>query len=74
MKYTETELKEELEGKEYEFGFTTDIESDRAPNGINEDIVRFISAKKEEPEWLLEYRLNAFRSLERNDRARMGTC
>jgi Fe-S cluster assembly protein SufB len=61
MKYTEVELKEELEGKEYEFGFTTNIESDRAPNGINEDTVRFISAKKEEPEWLLEYRLNAFR-------------
>ncbi len=61
MKYTEEDLKEELEGKEYEFGFTTDIESDRAPNGINESIIRFISAKKEEPEWLLEYRLNALK-------------
>ncbi len=61
MKYTEEDLKEELKTKEYEFGFTTDIESDRAPNGINEDIIRFISAKKEEPEWLLEYRLNALK-------------
>jgi Fe-S cluster assembly protein SufB len=61
MKYTEEDLKVELENKEYEYGFTTDIESDRAPNGINEDIVRFISEKKNEPEWLLEYRLNALR-------------
>ena len=61
MKYTEEDLKEELKTKEYEFGFTTNIESDRAPNGINEDIIRFISAKKQEPEWLLEYRLNALK-------------
>ncbi len=61
MAYTEDELAKDLEKKEYKFGFTTDIESDRAPNGISEDIIRFISAKKEEPEWLLEYRLNAYR-------------
>lgn len=61
MKYTEEHLKEELKDKEYEFGFTTDIESDKAPNGLNEDIVRFISAKKNEPQWLLEYRLNALK-------------
>lgn len=61
MKYTEEHLKEELKNKEYEFGFTTDVESDKAPNGLNEDIIRFISAKKNEPQWLLEYRLNALK-------------
>jgi len=60
MAYTEDELAKDLEKKEYKFGFTSDIESDRAPNGINEDIIRFISAKKEEPEWMLEYRLKAY--------------
>jgi FeS assembly protein SufB len=48
--------------QKYKYGFTTDIESDVAPKGLNEDIVRFISAKKEEPEWLLEWRLKAFRA------------
>jgi Fe-S cluster assembly protein SufB len=61
MGYTEEELAKDLENSEYKFGFTTNIESDRAPNGINEDIIRFISAKKEEPEWLLAYRLNAYK-------------
>lgn len=61
MKYTEEDLKEELKNKEYEFGFTTDIESEKAPNGLSEEIIRFISAKKNEPEWLLEYRLNALK-------------
>ena len=45
----------------YKYGFVTDIEMDRAPKGLNEDVVRFISAKKNEPEWLLEWRLKAFR-------------
>ena len=58
--YTEESLKKDLENKEYEFGFTTDIESDKIPKGLNEDIIRLISSKKNEPEWLLEYRLNAF--------------
>jgi len=49
------------EDKTYKYGFVTDVESDFAPKGLNEDIVRFISAKKEEPEWLLEWRLEAFR-------------
>ena len=59
--YTEEELAEELKNQEYKFGFTSQIESDKIPAGLNEDIIRMISAKKEEPEWLLEYRLNAFR-------------
>lgn len=61
MKYTEEELEKELKSSEYKYGFVTNIESDKAPKGLNEDIIRFISAKKQEPEWLLEYRLNAYR-------------
>lgn len=60
MSYTEEELKTDLENQEYKFGFTSDIKSDKAPKGLNEDIIRFISAKKEEPEWMLKYRLDAF--------------
>ncbi|MEO8404061.1 MAG: Fe-S cluster assembly protein SufB, partial [Chitinophagaceae bacterium] len=46
---------------EYKYGFVTDIEADEAPKGLSEDIVRFISAKKNEPEWMLEWRLKAYR-------------
>jgi Fe-S cluster assembly protein SufB len=60
MNYTEEELAKDLENQEYKFGFTTDIESDQAPKGLNEGIIRFISEKKNEPEWMLEYRLKAF--------------
>ena len=61
-KYTENELEKDLENQEYKFGFTSDFDADRAPKGLNEDIIRFISAKKEEPDWLLEYRLKAFKA------------
>jgi Fe-S cluster assembly protein SufB len=47
--------------EKYKYGFTTDIESDKAPLGLTEETVRFISAKKNEPDWLLEWRLSAFR-------------
>ncbi|HIB38035.1 Fe-S cluster assembly protein SufB [Mesonia sp.] len=60
-KFTEDDLKKELETKEYEYGFYTDIESETFPVGLNEDIVRAISKKKEEPEWMTEWRLEAFR-------------
>jgi Fe-S cluster assembly protein SufB len=53
---------EELALKDYQYGFVTDIESDSIPAGLNEDIVRIISAKKDEPEWLLEWRLKAYRN------------
>ena len=58
-----TETRETVKdvSEKYKYGFVTDIESELAPKGLNEDIVRFISAKKEEPEWLLEWRLKAFR-------------
>ena len=49
-----------LAGEKYKYGFSTDIDSEKAPKGLNEDIIRFISAKKDEPEWLLEWRLDAF--------------
>ena len=56
-----TEEFKRIADKEYEFGFTTDIESEIAPKGLNEDIIRFISKKKNEPEFLLEFRLKAYR-------------
>ena len=56
-----TELLEEQVNREYEAGFVTDIEQETIPPGLDEDVVRFISAKKGEPEWLLEWRLKAFR-------------
>lgn len=53
---------EEITQSEYKYGFSTDIDTEYAPVGLNEDIVRYISAKKEEPEFLLEWRLKAFRN------------
>ena len=59
---TETLLQvKDLTEEKYKYGFVTDIESETAPKGLNEDIVRFISARKNEPEWLLEWRLKAYR-------------
>jgi Fe-S cluster assembly protein SufB len=52
---------EQVTSSEYKYGFVTDIEADSAPKGLSEDIVRFISAKKKEPEWLLAWRLKAYR-------------
>ncbi len=63
------------EVEKYKYGFVTDIEADTAPKGLNEDIVRFISAKKNEPEWMLEWRLKAFRhwlTIEEPDWAKVG--
>lgn len=57
---TDDQILEEFTSKEYEHGWSVDFEADEAPLGINEDIVRFISAKKEEPQWLLDWRLKAF--------------
>jgi len=57
---TETGEIESLASREYAYGFTTDIEQERIPKGLSEETVRLISAKKQEPEWLLEWRLRAF--------------
>ena len=54
-------LLQDVTNSEYKWGFVTDIEADEAPKGLNEEIVRFISLKKNEPDWMLEYRLKAFR-------------
>ena len=62
MAYTEEELKKELETKEYAYGFYTDIESDTFTKGLSEEIVVAISRKKEEPQWMTDWRLEAYRA------------
>ena len=57
----EKNLLKDITSQEYKEGFVTDIEQEYVPKGLNEDIIRTISALKEEPEWLLEFRLDAFR-------------
>ncbi len=57
----EIDILEQVTSSEYKYGFTSDIEAESAPKGLNEDIVRYISARKDEPEWLLEWRLKAYR-------------
>ena len=61
MEDNQDKLLNEVTSGDYKYGFYTDIDSEQAPKGLNEDIIRLISSKKEEPEWLLEFRLNAFR-------------
>ena len=60
MENTSNDIIEQIAEKEYEYGFVTDIEMDIAPPGLDEDIIRFISKKKNEPEWLLEWRLKGY--------------
>ena len=60
MAYTEEQLKKELENKEYEYGFYTDIDSETLPKGLNEEIVIQISKKKNEPSWMTKWRLDAY--------------
>ncbi len=64
-----TDTIRELAQQEYKWGFVTDIGEDRAPKGLNEDIIRLISAKKNEPEFMLEWRLKAFRHWESLEKA-----
>src|SRR6187399_829551 len=58
---TATETIEQLANREYKYGFVTEVESESIPKGLSEEVVRLISAKKNEPEWLLEWRLKAYR-------------
>jgi Fe-S cluster assembly protein SufB len=60
MAETQDDILEDVVNSEYKYGFVTEIETDNAPVGLTEDTIRFISAKKEEPEWMLEWRLKAF--------------
>jgi len=62
----------EFTSKEYEHGWTIDLENDSAPKGLNEEIIKFISAKKEEPEWLMEWRLKAYRHWLKMDEPKWG--
>jgi hypothetical protein len=59
---TSTQTIEQLASREYKYGFVTEVEQDSAPRGLSEDVVRLISAKKQEPAWLLDWRLKAYRS------------
>ena len=59
---TATRTIEELATREYQYGFTTEVEAESVPKGLSEDVVRLISAKKNEPGWLLEWRLKAYRT------------
>ncbi len=61
MKESEDKILDNFTSKEYEYGFVTDIETEILDKGLNEDVIRFISAKKKEPEWMLEFRLKAYR-------------
>lgn len=65
MKIEDEKSFDELTDKEYKYGFVTEIESESLPPGLNEEIVREISRRKEEPEWLMEWRLKAFRAWEK---------
>src|ERR671934_1440842 len=58
---TSTETIEQLATREYKYGFVTEVETETIPKGLNEDIIRLISRKKNEPDWLLEWRLKAYR-------------
>jgi Fe-S cluster assembly protein SufB len=58
---TETQQLRDLANEEYKYGFYTDIEADSAPPGLDEDIIRLISGKKDEPDFMLEWRLKAYR-------------
>ncbi len=60
-KLSQNKVIEEVTGSDYKYGFVSDIENDAAPMGLTEDTIRFISKKKEEPGWLLEFRLKAYR-------------
>src|ERR671936_652684 len=59
---TSTQVIQDLANREYKYGFITDVEQDSAPRGLSEEIVRLISSKKQEPQWLLDWRLKAYRT------------
>ena len=59
---------------DYKYGFVTDVETDALPKGLNEDVIRAISAKKEEPDFILEFRLKAYRKMAGIKGAALGKC
>ena len=68
----EKDLLQNITQQEYKEGFVTEVEQEYVPKGLNEDIIRMISARKEEPEWLLEFRLDAFRKWQAMEQPRWG--
>ena len=56
--------KDNFKQDKYKYGFVTDIESDKIPKGLNEDVIKLISKKKEEPQWMLDWRLKAYERLQ----------
>jgi Fe-S cluster assembly protein SufB len=62
MAKEEIDILEEITSSEYKYGFESHFETDEVPAGLNEDVIRQISAKKDEPEWMLEWRLSAYRT------------
>ena len=71
-KYTEDDLREDLKTKRIQAGFYTDIEYEDFPVGLNEEIVRMISAKKKNQKWMTNWRLESFQNLAKWKRARLG--
>ena len=70
---SQDEILEGVTSTEYKYGFTTDFESDNLPPGLDEDVIRALSAKKNEPEWLTDWRLEAFRNWQSMDWASVWT-
>ena len=61
MPESSNDIVRKIAQQKYAYGFSTDVETEVIPKGLNEDVIRFISAKKGEPQWLLDFRLDAFR-------------
>ena len=68
----EKKLLQDITKKEYKEGFVTDVDQDFIPKGLNEDIVRMISERKGEPQWLLDFRLDAFRKWQKMEMPEIG--
>ena len=61
QKEENNDILQQVTEEKYKYGFTTEVDTEILEKGLNEDVIRFISAKKEEPEWMLEFRLKAYR-------------
>ena len=73
MEKSQLDILKDLQDSEYKYGFTTNVENDTVPAGISEDIIRLISKKKNEPDFMLEFRLSAFKKWKELERSKKGT-
>jgi Fe-S cluster assembly protein SufB len=73
-KEASTETLEEYTNSDYKYGFTSNIDTELIPKGLNEDAIRLISYKKEEPQWMLDWRLEVFRHWETLTEPKMAEC